>query len=84
MAPARSDSAFARRSRFLAAGGAERNLQQTLEDVLADERARGLDRERRSGLTEDEQRLLLDETARRNLAMQAYSVVPRAPRLRIP
>ena len=59
----RSDSAFARRSRsrFLAAGGTERNLQQTLEDVLADERARGLDRERRSGLTQDEQHLLLAE-----------------------
>nr|WP_233200589.1 NAD-dependent epimerase/dehydratase family protein [Cryobacterium sp. M15] len=59
----RSDSAFARRSRsrFLAAGGTERNLQQTLEDVLADERTRGLDRKRRSGLTQDEQRLLLAE-----------------------
>ncbi|MBC7595088.1 MAG: NAD-dependent epimerase/dehydratase family protein [Kineosporiaceae bacterium] len=58
-----SDSAFARRSRsrFLAAGGTERNLQQTLEDVLADERTRGLDRERRSGLTQQEQRLLLAE-----------------------
>lgn len=58
-----SDSAFARRSRsrFIAAGGTERNLQQTLEDVLADERARGLDRERRSGLTLEEQRLLLAE-----------------------
>jgi nucleoside-diphosphate-sugar epimerase len=60
---AHGDSAFARRSRsrFLAAGGTERNLQQTLEDVLADERARGLDRERRSGLTQQEQRLHLAE-----------------------
>jgi nucleoside-diphosphate-sugar epimerase len=59
----RSDSALARRSRsrFLVAGGTELNLQQTLEDVLADERARGLDRGRRSGLTQDEQRLLLAE-----------------------
>ena len=59
----RIDSAFARRSgrRFLAAGGTERNLQQTLEDVLADERARGLDRERRSGLTREEQSILLGE-----------------------
>ena len=59
----RSDSAFAQRSRsrFLAAGGTERNLKQTLEDVLADERARGLDRERRSGLTRDEESLLLGE-----------------------
>ena len=59
----RSDSAFARRSgsRFLAAGGTERNLQQTLEDVLADERARGLERKRRSGLTREEQNVLLDK-----------------------
>lgn len=59
----RSDAAFAQRSRsrFLDAGGTERNLMQTLEDVLADERARGLDRERRSGLTRGEESLLLDE-----------------------
>ena len=59
----RRDSAFAQRSRsrFLAAGGTERNLKQTLEDVLADERTRGLDRERRSGLTRDEESLLLGE-----------------------
>jgi nucleoside-diphosphate-sugar epimerase len=59
----RSDSAFAQRScsRFLAAGGTERNLKQTLEDVLADERTRGLGRERRSGLTREEERLLLGE-----------------------
>ena len=58
-----SDSAFARRSRsrFVAAGGTERTLQNTLEDVLADERARGLDRERRSGLTQEEHRVLLAE-----------------------
>ena len=59
----RSDAAFAQRSRsrFLDAGGTERNLMQTLEDVLADERARGLDRERRSGLTRGEESLLLAE-----------------------
>lgn len=59
----RSEAGFARRSRsrFLAAGGTERSLEQTLKDVLADERTRGLDRERRSGLTRDEERLLLDE-----------------------
>ncbi|TFD35940.1 NAD-dependent epimerase/dehydratase family protein [Cryobacterium sp. TMT1-19] len=58
-----SDTAFARRSRsrFLAAGGSERNLKETLEDVLADERTRGLGRERRAGLTRDEEVLLLDE-----------------------
>ncbi|WP_232083498.1 NAD-dependent epimerase/dehydratase family protein [Arthrobacter sp. SO5] len=59
----RNDSAFAQRSRtrFLAAGGTERNLKQTLEDVLADERTRGLNRERRSGLNRDEETLLLAE-----------------------
>ena len=53
---AQSESAFAwhSRSRFLAAGGTERNLQQTLENVPTDERVRGLDRERRSGLTQQE------------------------------
>ena len=55
------DAAFARRSgeRFMAAGGSERNLMQTLEDVLKDERARGLERERRSGLSRAEESLLL-------------------------
>ena len=59
----RKDAAFARRSRsrYLAAGGTERSLTQTLEDVLADERTRGLDRERRSGLTREEENLLLDK-----------------------
>ena len=59
----RSDAAFARRSRsrFVEAGGTERSLQNTLQDVLKDERARGLDRERRSGLTQQEQRVLLTE-----------------------
>ncbi|WP_104191034.1 NAD-dependent epimerase/dehydratase family protein [Cryobacterium sp. Y82] len=59
----RSDYAFARRSRsrFVAAGGTERNLKEVLEDVLADERKRGLDRERRSGLTREEEIHLLNE-----------------------
>jgi 2'-hydroxyisoflavone reductase len=62
-----SDAGFAQRSRsrFLAAGGTERNLKQTLEDVLADERTRGLDRSRRSGLTRDEENLLLGEIVNR-------------------
>ena len=61
----RIDAAFAQRSRsrFLDAGGTERKLMQTLEDVLADERARGLDRERRSGLTRGEESLLLGEVS---------------------
>lgn len=55
------DAAFAQRSgeRFKAAGGSERSLTQTLEDVLTDERARGLDRTRRSGLSRSEENLLL-------------------------
>ena len=59
----RSDTAFAQRSRsrFVEAGGTERSLQNTLQDVLKDERARGLDRERRSGLTPQEQHVLLTE-----------------------
>ncbi|WP_104081535.1 hypothetical protein [Cryobacterium sp. Y11] len=62
----RSDSAFAQRSRsrFVAAGGTERNLKEVLEDVLADERKRGLDRQRRSGVTREEENLLLNEIAR--------------------
>lgn len=63
----RSDTGFARRSRrrFHTAGGPERNLEQTLEDVLADERTRGLDRDRRCGLTRDEENLLLEEITRK-------------------
>jgi len=62
----RKDVGFARRSRsrYLAAGGTERSLTLTLEDVLADERTRGLDRERRAGLTREEENLLLDEISR--------------------
>jgi hypothetical protein len=36
---------------YLAAGGRLRSLRDTLERTLADERARGLDRERRAGLS---------------------------------
>ncbi|WP_104190601.1 hypothetical protein [Cryobacterium sp. Y82] len=59
----RIDAAFAwrSRSRFVEAGGTEHSLQDTLQAVLEDERARGLDRERRSGLTQQEQRALLTE-----------------------
>ncbi len=57
------DSGFARRNgeRFKAAGGIERSLEQTLEDVLSDERARGLDRVRRSGLSRTEELVLLQK-----------------------
>lgn len=58
-----SDAAFAQRSRnrFVAAGGDERNLRQTLEDVLVDERIRGLTRERRSGLTRNDETFLIEK-----------------------
>ncbi|PFG18575.1 NAD-dependent epimerase/dehydratase family protein [Serinibacter salmoneus] len=54
-------SAMMRRSdaAFRAAGGRTRPLAETIERVLADERARGLDRERRSGLTAVEEASLL-------------------------
>lgn len=54
-------SAMMRRSdaAFRAAGGRTRPLEETIERVLADERARGLDRERRSGLTAVEEASLL-------------------------
>ncbi|MEU1973617.1 NAD-dependent epimerase/dehydratase family protein [Microbacterium sp. NPDC019599] len=41
------------------AGGAFRPLAETLRDTLADERERGLDRERRSGLSRDEELAVL-------------------------
>jgi nucleoside-diphosphate-sugar epimerase len=46
---------------FVAAGGARRDLDDTLRDVLADERERGLDRPRRAGLSGDDERALLRE-----------------------
>lgn len=58
-----SDRAFAQRSsaRFLAHGGEERSLAQTLHDSLADERHRGLDRPRRAGLSREEELILVSE-----------------------
>lgn len=56
-----SDAAFAQRSHsaFTAAGGQIRPLQDTVRRILVDETARGLHRERRTGLTRgDEQELL--------------------------
>ncbi|WP_431798278.1 NAD-dependent epimerase/dehydratase family protein [Microbacterium kunmingense] len=54
---------FATRSNaaYRAAGGPLRALEDTLRRTLADERARGLDRERRSGLTRAEELALLGE-----------------------
>src|SRR5690625_2765703 len=56
-----ADIPFAQRSsaRFFAAGGRTRDLPDTLEEALRDERVRGLDRQRRSGLTRSEEQDLL-------------------------
>lgn len=48
---------------FRGAGGALRPLRATLERTLADERSRGLDRERRAGLTRSDELALLAELA---------------------
>jgi nucleoside-diphosphate-sugar epimerase len=55
-------SGFARRSNaaYLAAGGRIRPLRETLTATLDDERSRGLERERRAGLTRHEELELLD------------------------
>ncbi|MDN4610579.1 NAD-dependent epimerase/dehydratase family protein [Arthrobacter burdickii] len=54
---------FSRRSNaaFRAAGGALRSLRGTLRDTLDDERARGLERNRRAGLSRAEEGELLGE-----------------------
>jgi hypothetical protein len=57
------DSAgFAQRSNtaFKATSPSISGLQNTMERVLADERSRGLNRTRRSGLTRDEELALLE------------------------
>jgi 2'-hydroxyisoflavone reductase len=56
-----TDSAFAQRSAraFHEMGGRLRPLKDTVADVLADERSRGLTRQRRSGLTASEERMVL-------------------------
>ena len=56
-----SDAAFAQRSgaAYLASGGIRRSLHETLSRVHADELARGIDRERRSGLTAVDERAVL-------------------------
>ena len=56
------DSGISQRSNtaFLEAGGALRSLSDTLTDTLGDEQRRGFDRQRRSGLTREEELVLLD------------------------
>lgn len=57
-----SEVGFARRAgrAFLAAGGPARPLAETVRRVVEDERARGVGRVRRSGLTDAEERRVLD------------------------
>jgi 2'-hydroxyisoflavone reductase len=57
-----SEVGFARRAgrAFLAAGGTARPLAETVRRVVEDERARGVGRVRRSGLTDAEERRVLD------------------------
>ena len=52
-----SETGFARRSdtAFLASGGVRRSLRETMQRTLEDERARGIDRSRRAGLTPAEE-----------------------------
>lgn len=61
----RSDTAFAQRSgqAFVASGGHVRPLEETLAEVLEDERARGPERPRRSGLTPAEEDAVLRSPA---------------------
>lgn len=56
---------FATRSHtaYLAAGGHLRDIRETLRRTLVDERIRGLDRERQSGLTRADELALLTELA---------------------
>ena len=49
---------------FHATGGTLRPLAETITQVVADERARGVDRDRRAGLTRAEERALLAELGR--------------------
>lgn len=51
-------------ARFHSTGGSLRPLAETIADVVADERSRGVDRARRAGLTRAEERTLLAELAR--------------------
>jgi nucleoside-diphosphate-sugar epimerase len=62
---------FTRRSNvgYRAAGGALRPLDETIRRVLEDERARGVDRERRSGLSRGDELALID--ARRTAGADA-------------
>lgn len=51
-------------ARYRRSGGPLRPLDETVEHVVADERERGVDRERRAGLTRTEERALLEALAR--------------------
>lgn len=49
---------------FHATGGSLRPLSESIAEVVADERSRGVDRDRRAGLTRAEERALLAESGR--------------------
>ena len=51
-----------RNDAYLASGGAVRPITETIVRVLADERERGIDRPRRSGLSAEQEQALLDES----------------------
>ncbi|MGO4296599.1 NAD-dependent epimerase/dehydratase family protein [Glutamicibacter sp. MCAF14] len=63
----REDFGFLQRGnrRYKSAAGPERDMTDLLADILADERARALDRERRAGLDRGQELELLAELARR-------------------
>lgn len=63
----REDFGFLQRGnqRYKSAAGPERDMTDLLVDILADERARALDRERRAGLDRGQELELLAELARR-------------------
>ncbi|MGB3414257.1 MAG: NAD-dependent epimerase/dehydratase family protein [Microbacteriaceae bacterium] len=63
------DTAFTQRSnaRYLAHGGRIRDLSETIRRVLGDEQSRGLNRERRSGLSLVEEAILLEKLQHRSV-----------------
>ncbi|TFC19130.1 NAD-dependent epimerase/dehydratase family protein [Cryobacterium glucosi] len=64
--PRSADAFFQRsRQRFLESGAMERSIHETVHDVLADERIRGLGRERRAGLSREDELRLIGELSER-------------------
>jgi nucleoside-diphosphate-sugar epimerase len=64
--PRSADAFFQRsRQRFLESGAMERSIHETVHDALADERIRGLGRERRAGLSREDELRLIGERSER-------------------